>query len=126
MSTAGGPLILVVEDFDDAQDMYVDYLQHCGFRTAAARTGREAVEKATQLRPDLILMDLALPELDGWEATRLIKGDARTGTIPILACTGHAMPSHMQAAQEAGCDAFVIKPCLPEDLVAEIRRLLAA
>jgi CheY-like chemotaxis protein len=69
-------------------------------------------------------MDLALPRMDGWEATRRLKGDARTRHIPIVALTGHALAGHAEGAREAGCDSFVTKPCLPDALVAEIRRLL--
>jgi two-component system, cell cycle response regulator DivK len=69
-------------------------------------------------------MDLALPRMDGWEATRRLKGDDRTRHIPIVALTGHALAGHAEGARLAGCDAFVTKPCLPDALVAEIRRLL--
>jgi CheY-like chemotaxis protein len=69
-------------------------------------------------------MDLALPRMDGWEATRRLKADARTRHIPVVALTGHALAGHADGAREAGCDAFVTKPCLPDALVAEIRRLL--
>jgi CheY-like chemotaxis protein len=117
-------LVLVVEDYQDAREMYAAYLQFSGFEVAEASNGVEAVEKATSLLPDLVLMDLALPRMDGWEATRRLKGDARTRHIPIVALTGHALAGHAHGAREAGCDAFVTKPCLPDALVAEIRRLL--
>ena len=71
-------------------------------------------------------MDLALPRMDGWEATRRLKNDPRTRHIPIVALTGHALAGHAEGAREAGCDAFVTKPCLPDALVAEIKRLLDA
>ena len=76
--------------------------------------------------PAIILMDLALPKMDGWEATRLLKADERTRNIPIVALTGHALAGHAEGARQAGCDAFVTKPCLPDVLVAEIQRMLAA
>jgi two-component system, cell cycle response regulator DivK len=69
-------------------------------------------------------MDLALPLMDGWEATRRLKGDRRTADILVVALTGHALAGHAEGARRAGCDAFVTKPCLPDDLVDEIRRLL--
>jgi len=69
-------------------------------------------------------MDLALPRMDGWEATRRLKADPRTRHIPVVALTGHALAGHAEGAREAGCDAFVTKPCLPDALVAEIKRLL--
>ena len=71
-------------------------------------------------------MDLALPRMDGWEATRRLKLDERTQHIPIVALTGHALAGHAEGARQAGCDAFVTKPCLPDALVAEIQRMLAA
>jgi len=120
------PQVLLVDDFRDNREMYVEYLRYVGFRVAEAATGSEALERAFELRPDLIVMDLALPSLDGWEATRVLKSDLRTAHIPVIALTGHALQRHSQRALEAGCDAFLIKPCLPETLVAEIRRLLEA
>ena len=121
---AASPLVLLVEDYDDAREMYADYLRFAGYRVAEARDGEEALERAFELLPDLILMDLALPRLDGWEATRRLKRDPRTRAIPIVALTGHALQGHAEGARQAGCDAFVTKPCLPDDLVAEIHRVL--
>jgi two-component system cell cycle response regulator DivK len=118
------PLVLVVEDYQDAREMYAAYLQFSGFTVAEATNGFEAVEKAVELMPDIVLMDLALPRMDGWEATRRLKGDPRTRHIPIVALTGHALAGHAEGARLAGCDAFVTKPCLPDALVAEIKRLL--
>ena len=125
-ATREQPLVLVVEDYQDAREMYAAYLQFSGFDVAEATNGLEAIEKAQELLPDIILMDLALPRLDGWEATRRLKKDAQTCDIPIVALTGHALPGHAEGAQQAGCDAFVTKPCLPDALVAEIKRLLDA
>jgi CheY-like chemotaxis protein len=91
-----------------------------------AGDGAEVVDKAADLLPDIILMDLALPRMDGWEATRRLKMDERTRHIPIVALTGHALAGHAEGARQAGCDSFVTKPCLPDALVAEIQRMLAA
>jgi CheY-like chemotaxis protein len=118
------PLVLVVEDYQDAREMYAAYLQFSGFDVAEASNGVEAVEKTQELLPDIVLMDLALPRMDGWEATRRLKNDPRTRHIPIVALTGHALAGHAEGARDAGCDAFVTKPCLPDALVAEIKRLL--
>ncbi|HTM26770.1 MAG TPA: response regulator [Vicinamibacterales bacterium] len=118
------PLVLVVEDYQDAREMYAAYLQFSGFQVAEAANGIEAVQKTVELQPDIVLMDLALPQMDGWEATRRLKSDARTTHIPIVALTGHALAGHAEGAREAGCDAFVTKPCLPDALVAEIKRVL--
>lgn len=118
------PLVLVVEDYQDAREMYVEFLKFSGFRVAEARNGVEALDQAFDLRPDVILMDLALPRMDGWEATRRLKKDNRTQDIPVVALTGHALAGHAEDARQAGCDSFVPKPCLPDALVAEIRRVL--
>jgi two-component system cell cycle response regulator DivK len=118
------PLVLVVEDYQDAREMYAAYLQFSGFRVAEATNGIEAIDKTIELMPDIILMDLALPRMDGWEATRRLKLDERTRHIPIVALTGHALAGHAEGARQAGCDSFVTKPCLPDALVAEIQRML--
>lgn len=119
------PLVLVVEDYQDAREMYAAYLSFSGYRVAEATNGVEAIEKTLELMPDIILMDLALPRMDGWEATRRLKMDERTRHIPIVALTGHALAGHAEGARQAGCDAFVTKPCLPDALVAEIERMLS-
>jgi CheY-like chemotaxis protein len=124
MNTRTQPLVLVVEDYQDAREMYAAYLQFSGFEVAEAGNGIEAIEKTRELLPDIVLMDLALPRMDGWEATRRLKNDERTRHIPIVALTGHALAGHAEGARDAGCDAFVTKPCLPDALVAEIKRLL--
>lgn len=121
----GQALVLVVEDYQDAREMYTAYLQFSGYRVAEATNGLEAIEKTLELMPDIILMDLALPKMDGWEATRRLKSDDRTKHIPIVALTGHALAGHAEGARQAGCDAFVTKPCLPDALVAEVQRMLA-
>jgi two-component system, cell cycle response regulator DivK len=123
---AGQPLVLVVEDYQDAREMYAAYLQFSGYRVVEATNGLEAIEKTIELLPDIILMDLALPKIDGWEATKRLKSDDRTKHIPIVALTGHALAGFAEGAREAGCDGFVTKPCLPDALVAEIKRMLAS
>jgi CheY-like chemotaxis protein len=125
MTTDVRPLVLVVDDYQDAREMYAEYLSVSGFRVAEAATGLEALEQAFALQPDVILMDLSLPGLDGWAATRHLKTDERTRTIPVVALTGHALAGASEGARKAGCDSFVTKPCLPDELVAEIRRMLA-
>lgn len=124
MNSRQRPLVLVVEDYQDAREMYSEYLRFSGFDVIEASNGMEAIEQATVQQPDIILMDLALPKVDGWEATRQLKSDPRTKDIPVVALTGHALAGHADSAQKAGCDAFVTKPCLPDALVAEIQRML--
>ena len=118
------PLVLVVDDFQDNREMYAEFLAFSGFRVIQAANGKEALDQAFANRPDIIIMDLSLPVMDGWEATRRLKADQRTNAIPVVALTGHAMQGHSKGAIEAGCDSFVAKPCLPDQLVAEIRKML--
>jgi CheY-like chemotaxis protein len=118
------PLVLVVDDFLDAREMYAEYFVFSGFRVVEASNGAEAVQKALELTPQVILMDLSMPGMDGWEATRRLKADRRTKDIPVIALTGHALTGFSESAKLAGCDAFVTKPCLPDTLVEEVRRVL--
>ena len=104
--------------------MYGEYLRLSGFDVVEAANGLEALERAGDARPDIILMDLSLPVMDGWEATRRLKADTRTAQIPVVALTAHVLASVVERAMQVGCDAVVTKPCLPEDLVNEIRRVL--
>ena len=118
------PCVLLVDDYPDAREMYSEYLQYSGFDVIEAGNGIEALQQAIDREPDIILMDLSLPVMDGWEATRRLKADRRTARIPVVALTGHALAGISEGARRAGCDAFVTKPCLPEDLVKEIRKVL--
>ena len=124
--SGGPPLVLIVDDYDDNREMYSSYLEFAGMRVAEAVNGKEALAKTSELMPDLIVMDLSLPGVDGWQATRIIKDDPRTRDILVLALTGHALEGASQGARAAGCDGFLTKPCLPEDLFREIERMLAA
>ena len=118
------PRVLLVDDYPDAREMYTEYLEFSGFDVVQAGNGMEALQRAADTAPDIILMDLSLPVMDGWEATRRLKADHRTASIPVVALTGHALVGISEGARKAGCDAFVTKPCLPEDLVREIRKIL--
>ena len=86
--------------------------------------GREAVTKARELRPDLILMDISIPIIDGWEATQVLKHDPATNDIPIIALTAHALASDREKAMEVGCDGYLAKPCEPRAVVAEVQKFL--
>lgn len=120
------PVVLLAEDFEDARDLYRDYLEFSGFDVHTANNGREAIAQAMALQPDLILMDASMPVLDGWQATRELKGNPSTRHIPVLALTAHAFEDARRQAHAVGCDGFVTKPCLPDDLVARVREALAA
>ena len=122
---ARAPLVLVVDDFEDNREMYIEYLCHFGFRAMGAASGSQALELAFAHRPSAVLMDLSLPGMDGWEATRRLKSDPRTSRTPVIALTGHVLAGHAQRASEAGCDAFLPKPCLPDVVLETVRRLAA-
>ena len=127
MMVQGSPtLVLLVDDYPDNRDIYVQFLTYSGLRVEEAENGHQALDKAFSLRPDVIVMDLSLPGLDGWEATRRLKQDPRTRDIPVIALTGHALAGHSKVAFDAGCDAFITKPCLPERLLDEIRAIVTA
>jgi len=119
------PLILLVDDFEDTRTMYGRMLSFQGFRVIEAADGEAAVEQAQTALPDLVVMDLGLPKIDGWEATRRLKADTRTQDIPILALTGYTRDESVRRAKAAGCDALFTKPCSPDKLVAKIREMLA-
>jgi len=118
------PLILLVDDSQDNREMYVEYLSSFGYRMAEAEDGEAALKCAFELAPALVVMDLTLPVMDGWEATRRLRADPRTQSIPVIALTGHTEDRHARAAREAGCSVFLLKPCLPEQLLEAIQRLL--
>ena len=124
MTVARKPVVLLAEDFEDARELYRDYLEFSGFTVETATNGREAVDRAITLQPDVILMDASMPVLDGWQATRELKANPATKDIPVLALTAHAFDDARQQARAVGCDGFVTKPCLPDDLVARVRATL--
>ena len=119
------PLVLLVEDQSELRQMYVQELELSGFDVIQAENGAQAVTNTAAHRPDVVLMDLSLPVLDGWEATRRLKNDSRTSHIPVVALTAHDASGELQRATSAGCDWFVPKPCPPDALITEIRRVLA-
>ena len=116
--------ILLVEDNPDNRDMLSRRLLRRGFTLSFAADGVEAVERTTAERPDLVLMDLSLPVMDGWEATRRIKADPQTREIPIIALTAHAMAGDRQKAVDAGCDDYDTKPVDLPRLLGKIDALL--
>lgn len=118
------PLVLIVDDVPDNRAIYADFLRFCGYDVVEANDGFSAVAMTKEKQPDVVLMDLSLPGMDGWEATRRIKSDEATQHVKIIAVTGHALEGTAKGAREAGCDAFLPKPCLPETLEAEVKRML--
>ena len=116
--------ILLVEDNPENRDMLSRRLIRRGFEIEFAEDGEEAVRKAKQAAPALILMDLSLPVMDGWEATRRIKADSETAAIPVIALTAHAMSSDRERALEAGCDDYDTKPVDLERLLGKMQALL--
>lgn len=124
MKSVRQPIVLLAEDFEDARELYRDYLEFSGYTVKTASNGRDAIDMAITLQPDLILMDASMPVLDGWQATRELKANPATRHIPVLALTAHAFDDARQQAKSVGCDGFVTKPCLPDDLVARVRTTL--
>jgi two-component system cell cycle response regulator DivK len=118
--------ILVVEDHEDNRQILRDLLDSAGLEMIEAHDGEAAVRMAASERPDLILMDIQLPAMDGYEATRTIRRDPALGAIPIIAVTSYALSGDENLALEAGCDAYVAKPYSPRQLLAKIREYLPA
>lgn len=110
------PRILVVEDVADVREMYMEYLSHLGFRVEGAENGRDAVRKAISHHQAVIVMDLAMPIMDGWEAIRILRADPRTKAIPIVVLTGQAQPEPLALAKAVGATEVITKPCLPAQL----------
>jgi len=115
--------ILVVEDVEFNRDLMVQLLEE-EYEVLTAVDGQEVVERAQRDRPDLILMDLSLPRLNGWEATRRIKQDPALRHIPIIAVSAHAMTGDEARARESGCDDYISKPLDEDELFAKLRRIL--
>jgi CheY-like chemotaxis protein len=119
-----GALVLIVEDDPETRRFYSDVLEQDGFAVDQAHNGHQALDKAIESAPGLILMDIALPGMDGIELCRRLRADARTHRIPILAVTGYGDRHYPDRARLAGADSVLTKPCDPPVLIAEARRLL--
>jgi two-component system cell cycle response regulator DivK len=116
--------ILLVEDNEDNRIIYATALRYAGYDVIEAITGTEGVRQAKLAKPDLVLMDISVPELDGWEATAILKRDPETRPIPIIAVTAHALPGDEERSIRAGCDGYLAKPITPAALIAEVDRRL--
>lgn len=112
------PLVLVVDDVEDTRELYAEYFRMAGLRVECAVDGEHALLKVLSLVPDLVVMDLAMPVVDGWNATRTIKTHARTSHIPVIVLTARSGQEDLRLADEAGADAVLVKPCAREALLA--------
>jgi two-component system cell cycle response regulator DivK len=116
--------ILVMEDDDDTQGMVRFLLEYKGYEVLVAKDGKHGLEIAHHDKPDLILLDLAMPEMDGWSVAHKLKGDPETKAIPVIAVTAYTMSSDRRMALNAGCDGFVGKPMNVPEFIAEIEKFL--
>jgi two-component system cell cycle response regulator DivK len=113
--------VLIVEDEPDARDMLALFLAFCGYTAHVAADGIEAIDMAVRFRPTIILMDLMMPRMDGWEATRRLKADPRTRGIPIIVVSANSQLDEKERARDAGCQAFITKPCDLDSLATMLR-----
>jgi len=118
--------VLIVEDQLEMRAINAMYLHHHGYRVLATDNGIEGVEAARESRPDLILMDISIPGMDGIRATEALKRDPETGDIPVLIITAHPYGSVGKRAVDAGCDGYLTKPCDPRRILQEVRAFLGA
>ena len=117
--------VLIVDDNPQNVELLQAFLESLPVKLVPAVDGLDALQKVAEHQPDLILLDLGIPLLDGWEVTRTLKDDPKTAHIPVLALTVHGQPEDRVNAREAGCDAYILKPAEPRDVVAEVARMLA-
>ena len=116
--------VLLVEDNEDNRTIYTTILRHVGHDVIEASNGEDGIRLALERQPNVILMDVAMPGIDGWEATRRLKGDPQTARIPVIALTAHAMAEDRQRAVDAGCEGYLAKPIEPRRVVEEVARML--
>ena len=117
-----GQTVLLVEDNEDNRIIYSTVLRHVGYDVVEAEDGVQAVALARSALPDLILMDISIPGMDGWEATRILRRDPATKAIPIIALTAHALPDDRERAAQMGFSSYLAKPVEPRTVLAEVRR----
>ena len=119
-----GKTVLLVEDNEDNRIVYATMLEHFGFDVVEAGNGEDAVSMARTGHPDIILMDISIPGIDGWTATERLRADPDTREIPVIAVTAHALPEHRERAEVLGCEGYLTKPCAPRRLLEEVRRVI--
>ena len=124
VNMAGSPIVLLVEDNDDNLRIYSTILTYAGYQVIEATDGEAGLAAARDRRPDLILMDVSIPKIDGWEVTRTLKADPATATIPVIALTAHALATDRERANEIGFDGYIAKPAEPRLVLAEVERRL--
>jgi CheY-like chemotaxis protein len=117
--------VLVVDDSADNREIYAAFLRYAGLAVVTAASAEEGLAKAAAEPPAVVVMDLALPRMDGFEATRRLKAHPRTKGAKIIVVTGHAIDEYQDRARDAGADAVCTKPCLPDDLLAQVKRMIA-
>jgi two-component system cell cycle response regulator DivK len=120
-----GKRILVIEDQEDNRQILRDLLTNADFQVIEAEDGESGLAAAAAQKPDLILMDVQLPGIDGYEATRRLKGDAALQDVPVIAVTAHALSGAEDQARAAGCDGYISKPISPRQLLAKVREYLS-
>lgn len=119
-----GKRVLIVEDNEDNLVVYRTILEHVGYHVSEARDGSEGFERAQSEHPDVVLMDISIPKVDGWEVTRQLKADDATRDIAVVALTAHALDEDREHAEEVGCDGYLPKPVEPRRVVEEVQRLI--
>ncbi|MGH7482187.1 MAG: response regulator [Longimicrobiales bacterium] len=116
--------VLIVEDNEDNRIVYTTILAHHGYEVLEAKNGEEGIQIARDHHPDLILMDISVPVIDGWKATKILKEDHDTAAIPVIALTAHALAEDRETARSVGCDGYLAKPCEPRTVVAEVEKFI--
>lgn len=114
--------VLLVDDDEDSRMICVTILEHHGYKVVEAGDGGEGLRLAREIRPDVILMDVTLPVLDGWTATRELKGSEPTSDIPVIMLTARALDTDRARGRDCGCDSYLTKPCSPTQVLEEVRK----
>ncbi len=125
MAASAASLVLLVDDEQDQVEMYQLALELAGYEVASASTGGEALARTRERRPDVIVLDLRLPDITGWDVCSALRSEPRTARIPIIVLTAAAAASLPQQAAAAGCAAYLLKPCFPDQLTQAVREVIA-